>query len=57
MPATVWVKNESVTKNSSIPDYKLKNKHVAICYHLGREESAAGTLRIFHINPEDSCAD
>ena len=51
--ATVWVDNELVMKNFPIPESKLKKMHIAICYHLVSEASAARILKIFHIKSED----
>ena len=56
-PSTVWVDNESVVKNTSVPESTLKKKHVAICYHLVREAAAAGIIKIYHIRSEDNKAD
>ena len=38
--------NESVFKNTSIPESTLKKKHMSICYHQAREAVAAGTMRV-----------
>jgi hypothetical protein len=56
-PSTVWVDNESVITNTSVPESTLKKKHIAICYHLVREAAAAGIIKIYHIRSEDNKAD
>ena len=48
-PTTVWVDNESVVKNTSVPEATLKKKHIAICYHLVIEAAATGIIKIYHI--------
>ena len=45
-PMNVFCDNESVFKNTTIPDSTLKKKHSSICYHRSREAVASGTLRV-----------
>ena len=56
-PSVVWVDNNSVVCNTSVPESTLKKKHVAICYHLVREAAAAGILTIYHIRSEENRSD
>ena len=56
-PSTVWVDNESVVKNTSVPESTLKKKQIAICYHLVRKAAAPGIIKIYHIRSEDNKAD
>ena len=45
-PTNVFCDNETVFKNTSIPDSTLKKKHTSICYHQAREAVAAGTMQV-----------
>ena len=45
-PTNIFCDNESVFKNTSIPDSTLKKIHTSICYHRSREVVAAETVRI-----------
>ena len=45
-PSVMIVDNESVVKSVSVPESRLKKKHLSICYHAVREAVAAGILRI-----------
>ena len=45
-PASVFCDNESVYKNTTIPESTLKKKHHSIAYHRCREAVAAGTIRV-----------
>mmetsp|Transcript_20457 Transcript_20457/g.31285 ORF Transcript_20457/g.31285 Transcript_20457/m.31285 type:complete len:157 (+) Transcript_20457:1-471(+) len=45
-PTSIFVDNQSVFKDTTTPESKLKKKHVAICYHKVRECIAAGWVRI-----------
>ena len=42
----VFCDNDSVVKNSTLPESTLKKKHNAISYHRSREAIAAGTIRV-----------
>ena len=44
--ASVFCDNESVYKNTAIPESTLKKKHHSIAYHRCREAVAAGTIRV-----------
>ena len=54
---SIFVDNQSVFKNTTIPESKLKKKHVAICYHKVRECIAAGWVRIGWITSSLNLAD
>jgi hypothetical protein len=45
-PANVYCDNDSVVKNTTLPESTLNKKHNAIAYHKVRESVAAGTIRI-----------
>ena len=45
-PANIFMDNEAVFKNSSIPDSTLKKKYASIYYHLCREPVASCTVRV-----------
>ena len=44
--ANVYCDNESMTKNITTPESKLKKKHHSVVYHRCQEALAAGTVRI-----------
>ena len=56
-PTSIFVDNQSVFKNTTTPESKLKKKHVAICYHKVRECIAAGWVRIGWITSSLNLAD
>ena len=45
-PTDIFCDNEAVYKNTSIPEWLLRNKHHRISYHRYHEAVAAGTVRI-----------
>ena len=45
-PANFYCDNESVTKNTTIPESTLKKKHHSIAYHRCREAVSVGTICI-----------
>jgi hypothetical protein len=45
-PANLCGDNDSVVKNTTLPESTLNKKHNAIAYHKVRESGAAGTIRI-----------
>ena len=45
-PTNVYCDNETVFKNTTIPESTLKKKHTSICYHKCRQAVAAGTMRV-----------
>jgi hypothetical protein len=54
---SVFCDNESVFKNSTVPESTLKKKHNAIAYHRTREALAAGIVRIAWEAGETNLAD
>ena len=49
--------NESVVKNSTLPQSVLKKRHNMLSYHRVREAIVAGILTFHHINGKDNPAD
>ena len=56
-PVNMFIDNESVTKNSTVPESMCKKKHISVAYHRMREAVAAGWLRIAHIKGVHNLAD
>jgi hypothetical protein len=56
-PCSTFCDNESVVKNSSIPESTLKWKRNTIAYHRVRDVVAAGILRIGCIHSSNNLAD
>ena len=56
-PAVLFVDNEAVVKNTTLPSSSLKKKHNTIAYHKVREAVAAGIVRVSHIRSKDNRAD
>jgi hypothetical protein len=56
-PCSVLCDNESIEKNSSIPESVLKRKHNAIAYHRAPEASASGIVCISYIRSSCNLAD
>lgn len=56
-PANVFCDNESVYKNVSNADSRLKKKHNSICYHKVRECVAAGILIVLKVDTNANLAD
>ena len=57
IPADMYCDNQSVTRNSSLPESTLSKKHNSVCYHRVREASAAGMIRVAWLSGEDNYAD
>ena len=45
-PTNLFMDNEAVYQNTSVPESTLKKKHLSCAYHRCREAVAAGTVRI-----------
>ena len=45
-PAIMCVDKGSVVSSISVPESKLKKKHLSICYHAVREAIAAGIIQV-----------
>ena len=56
-PAVLFVDNEAVVKNTTLPSSSLKKKHNAIAYHKVREAVAAGIVKVAHVRSKDNRAD
>ena len=56
-PAVLFVDNEAVVKNTTLPSSSLKKKHNAIAYHKIREAVAAQIVKVAHICSKDNRAD
>jgi hypothetical protein len=56
-PIDVLGDNNSVKKNSSLPQSVLSKKHTSICYHRVRESVAAGIIQIAKVHTDDNLAD
>lgn len=56
-PTNVFVDNESMVTNSTVPHSTLKKKHVSICYHRVREACAMKMIRITYVNTKSNLAD
>jgi hypothetical protein len=56
-PIDILGDNNSVKKNSSLPQSVLAKKHNSICYHRVRESVAAGIVQIAKVHTNDNLAD
>ena len=56
-PTSTFCDNESVFKNSTVPESTIKKKHCSIAYHRTREAIAAGIVRIAWESGETNLAD
>ena len=56
-PADFFCDNDSVVKNTSIPESVLAKKHNSVNFHIIRESAAAGILRVTKIPTGDNKAD
>ena len=55
-PSVLFVDNEAVVKNTTLPSSTLKKKHNAVAYHKVREAVAAGIIKVAHIRSENNIA-
>ena len=46
VPYYMFGDNSSASNGVSIPQYKISNKHLGICYHVVREASLYGIWRV-----------
>ena len=44
--SNIYCDNQTVVKNTSLPESTLNKKHNSICYHRVREAAAAGWIRV-----------
>ena len=56
-PSNMYVNNESVILNSTVPGSQLNKKHVALSYHFVREYVANKMVLIHKIKSTDNYAD
>ena len=49
-PSQILVDNESVVTSCSITSTTLNNNHIAISYHLGREDVEEGMTSLAHMH-------
>jgi hypothetical protein len=57
VPTSLFCDNESVVKNTTAPESRMKKCHTAICYHRTREACAAGFVRIAHEDGDSNVSD
>ena len=55
--SNIYCDNQTVVKNSSLPESTLNKKHNAICYHRVREAAAAGWIRVVWVQSCYNIAD
>ena len=53
----LFMDNEAVYQNTSVPESTLKKKHLSCAYHRCREAVAAGTVRIAKEGTDTNLAD
>jgi len=56
-PSTLFIDNQSVVWNATLPSSTLKKKHHSVAYHKVRECVAGGIIRVTHIPSQDNIAD
>ena len=56
-PCNVFCDNNSVVLNTTRPESVLKKKHNAVCYHMSRENIAAGVILIAKEDTKTNMAD
>jgi hypothetical protein len=56
-PANVFCDNESVFKNASLAESRLKKKHNSVCFHRVRECVASAILMPFKVGTDFNLAD
>lgn len=56
-PSYLFGDNKSVVDSASIPDFNIKKRHLALCYHRMREAIAAGIIQYYHIDGKENPAD
>ena len=55
--ANVFCDNDSVYKNESFAEYRLKKKHKSICFHRTRECMDSNIIIVHKFDTEDNLAD
>ena len=56
-PSYLFGDNKSVVDSASIPDFNIKKRHLALCFHKMREAVAAGIINYIHIDGDENPAD
>ncbi len=56
-PSYLFGDNQAVVNSAVIPEYNLKKRHNALCYHRVREAVAAGIIQCYHIDGKSNPAD
>jgi hypothetical protein len=56
-PSAIYIDNQSVFLNSTVPGSPLNKKAVALSYHFVREHNANGVVSVYKIKSEDNYAD
>lgn len=56
-PTNGFCDNESVVRNTTIPESTLAKKHNSIAYHKCRESVALGAIRVKHERGKFNCSD
>ena len=56
-PTNGFCDNESVVRNTTVPESTLQKKHNSIAYHKCRESVALGAIRIKHEQGKFNCSD
>lgn len=56
-PTNGFCDNESVVRNTTVPESTLQKKHNSIAYHKCRESVALGAIRIKHERGKFNCSD
>ena len=56
-PVNMFIDNESVVKNSTIPESVLKKKNTSVAYHRIREAVAGKWIRVAHVKGIANLAD
>ena len=56
-PSPMFIDNQSVVWNATLPSSTLKKKHHSVAYHKVREAVASGIIKVAHIPSKDNIAD
>ena len=56
-PANTFCDNESVYKNVTLADSRLKKKHNAVCFHRVREAVASGIMHVYKVGSKFNLSD
>ena len=56
-PSYLFGDNKAVVDSSVIPDYNLKKRHHALCFHRVHEAVASEIVKYYHISGDENPAD